>query len=74
MADPASVLRREVDHLIHAQIIALQQPRSLTASELADYHERSAKISKLYCEMDREKPLPPMPVHKSKHAVLHPSR
>ena len=44
MADPAPVLRREVDALIQTQITILTQARPLTELELADCRARSEKI------------------------------
>ena len=61
MTDPASAIRRQVDELIEAQISTLKQSSSLTSSELTEYHGRSAKISKLFAELDRSKTLPPYP-------------
>lgn len=37
MADPAPVLRREVDAVIQTQIMILTQARPLTELELADF-------------------------------------
>jgi len=73
MTDPASAIKRQVDDLIQLQIMALNQSSSLSASELAEYHDRHSKISRLVRELDRSKTLPDYPVHKSKHRLLHPS-
>lgn len=71
MTDPAAVIKVQVDDLIELQIIALKSS-PLTSSELADFHLRSAHLTRLLRELDLAKPLPPYPVHKSKHR-LHPS-
>jgi hypothetical protein len=66
MTDPASVIKLRVDDLIQRQIIALKSSQ-LTSSELTHFHARSAQLNTLFGELDRAKPLPPYPVHKSKH-------
>jgi hypothetical protein len=71
MTDPASVIKLQVDDLIQLQIIALKSS-PLTSSELTDSHARSAQLNRLFGGLDRARPLPPYPVHKSKHR-LHPS-
>jgi hypothetical protein len=71
MTEPASAIKRQVDDLIRLQISTLMQSSSLTASDLAEYRARSAQINRLFRELDRSKPLPPVPVHKSKHRI-HP--
>ena len=73
MTTPASAIKRQVDDLIQLQIIALKESSSLSPSDLAEYHDRHSKISRLVKELDRSKPLPDYPVHKSKHRLLHPS-
>jgi hypothetical protein len=72
MTTQLSATKREVDDLIQQQIIILRQSSSLSPSALAEFHVRSTKISRLFRELDRSKPLPPYPVHKSRHRV-HPS-
>jgi hypothetical protein len=72
MTDPASAIKREVDDLIQRQIITLNQASALSPSALAEFHARSTKINSLFADLDRSRPLPPYPVHRSKHR-LHPS-
>ena len=67
MTDPASAIQRQVDDLIQLQILTLRQSTLLTPSELTEYHARSAEIRRLFLELDRRRPLPPYPVHTSRH-------
>lgn len=67
MTDPASAIKRQVDDLVRLQIIALRQSSPLTGSQLMEYHARFVEINRLFGELDRTKPLPPYPIHKSKH-------
>ena len=52
-ADPASVIKREVLQLIDLQIEMLKTESSLDSSQLMDYQARSARIRRLYAELDR---------------------
>jgi len=73
MADPAPVLRREVDALIQTQITILTQARPLTELELADCRARSEKIRALFKAMGLSKPLAEEPVRKRKIAYPYSS-
>jgi hypothetical protein len=53
MIDPTSAIKREAFQLIELQIDTLRREERLTASDLADYHTRSEKITQLYREIDR---------------------
>jgi hypothetical protein len=53
MTAPASAIKKEAFQLIELQIDTLRREGSLTASDLADYHTRSEKITQLYRELDR---------------------
>ncbi|MBZ5685514.1 MAG: hypothetical protein LAP86_10810 [Acidobacteriia bacterium] len=53
MTGPASAIKKEAFELIELQIDALRREGGLTASDLADYHTRSEKITRLYRELDR---------------------
>ena len=48
-----SALKREVHQLVDLQIETLQQPASLTTSDLSDYRVRSEEITTLYGELDQ---------------------
>jgi hypothetical protein len=69
MTDPA--VKHRVDALIELQIFTLRRSSSLTPSELIEYHARSAKIRELFAELDGCTPLPPYPIHKSRHRHPH---
>jgi hypothetical protein len=73
MADPAPVLRREVDALIQTQITILNQAGPLTEWEVADFRARSEKIRALFKAMDLSKPLPEEPVRERKFTYPYPS-
>lgn len=51
--DPASAIKKEAFQLIELQIDTFRREGNLTASDLADYHTRSEKITQLYRELDR---------------------
>jgi hypothetical protein len=53
VTDPASAIKREVLQLVEVQIGTLRRTGCLTASDLADYHTRSEKITELYQRIDR---------------------
>jgi uncharacterized protein with von Willebrand factor type A (vWA) domain len=53
VTDPASAIKREVLQLVEVQIDTLRRTGCLTASDLADYHTRSEKITELYQRIDR---------------------
>jgi len=53
MTDPVSAIKREVLQLVEVQIGTLRREGCLTASDLADNHTRSEKITELYHQMDR---------------------
>lgn len=69
MTGPASTIKRQIDDLIELQIITLKRSSSLSPSELTDYHARYARISRLFIELDRSRPLPPNPILKRRHRV-----
>ena len=73
MADPAPVLRHEVDALIQTQITILNQAGPLTDFEVADFRARSEKIRALFKAMDFSKPLPEEPVRERKFTYPYPS-
>ena len=72
MTDPASVLRRQLDDLIQAQIRILSQPGPLTVSELSAYRSRHNQISTLFSEIDKE-PLAEISLRNRANVRPHPS-
>ena len=52
MTDPASAIKREVLQLVEQQIETLRREGRLTDSNLEEYRARSAKIARLYQELD----------------------
>jgi len=53
MTHPAVAIKREVYQLVGRQIETSRQPKSLTSSDLVEYHARSEKITTLYRELDQ---------------------
>jgi len=53
MTHPATAIKRKVGQLVDRQIETLRQPKSLTSSDLGEYHARSEKITILYRELDQ---------------------
>jgi hypothetical protein len=53
MTDPATVIKREVFHLINQQIETLRRDGHLTDTDLDQFRLRSGRISDLYQEHDR---------------------
>jgi hypothetical protein len=72
MTDPASVLRRQLDDLIQAQISILSRPGPLTVSELSDYRSRHNQITTLFYEIDKE-PLVEISLRNRANVCSHPS-
>ena len=72
MTDPASVLRRQLDDLIQAQIRILNQPGPLTVSELSDYRSRHDQIITLFSEVGK-KPLAEVSLRNRANVRPHPS-
>ena len=73
MIDPAAVIRNQLDLLIAQQIVTLRKPSALTPEELDSFSLRSARISVLYQELDRRKPLPPAINPRARRIHVHPA-
>jgi hypothetical protein len=52
ITDPASAIKCEVLQLVEQQIETLRREGRLTDSNLEEYRARSAKIARLYQELD----------------------
>jgi hypothetical protein len=70
MTDPAVAIKDQINNLIQMQIFTLRKSSSIVPAELVEYHERSVKISVLFSELDRSKPLPSYPVRRRRSSRL----